>query len=458
MLIMVDLHFYLNDEEIRTSAPAGLLVLDFLRQRRRLTGTKEGCKEGDCGACVVLVGELDGSEVRYKAITSCMMPVGELHGKHLVTIEGLSGEELTSVQQAVVDEGGTQCGFCTPGIIVSLTGAMIGQKEPLDLEAAKEALGGHLCRCTGYRSLKAARSYPLKPDLPASFDDMPSRLRRIVPVHATDGQGDGAWPLAGGTDLYVQNGDEIPIQPVAVLDLDPSLKGIARTDSHLEIGAMTTFEEFSRHPEVQREISDIVDYMRLIASIQIRNRATLGGNIVNASPIGDMTILLLALGCQLDLRSSRIRTVSMDDFFLGYKELDMEPGEILQTIKMPLTDGAKINWEKVSKRKYLDIASVNSAIRIMDAGGVITEARIAVGGVAPIPLLLKETNASLIGRQINPETVLAAVESAQREISPISDVRGSAEYKRLLTRQLIIAHFAKLYPDRVSVRSVYEAS
>ncbi len=456
--MMVDLHFYLNENEIRTSVPAGMLVLDFVRQHHRLTGVKEGCKEGDCGACVVLVGELAGSEVKYKAITSCMMPVGGLHGKHLVTIEGLSGEELSSVQQAIVDEGGAQCGFCTPGIVVSLTGALIGREEPMDLEATKEALGGHLCRCTGYRSLKAVWSHPLEADLPAYFERMPDRLGLIEATPAGDGRPDAILALAGGTDLYVQNGDDIPTRPIAVLNLDHSLKGIEQTQSHLEVGALTTFEEFSQHPDVRSVIPDIGTYMGQIASLQIRNLATLGGNIVNASPIGDVTILLLALGCDLEFTSTQgVRTVGMDDFFLGYKKLDMRSGEILRKIKLPPANGAKLNWEKVSKRKFLDIATVNSAIRITDEDGVITEARIAVGGVAPIPLLLKETNALLSGRPINPETVLAAVESAQREISPISDIRGSAAYKRLLTRQLIIAHFADLYPYRASVRLVYEA-
>jgi len=404
-----------------------------------------------------------------------MMPVGGLQGKHLVTIEGLSGDELSSVQRAIVDEGGTQCGFCTPGIVVSLTGALIGRDKPMDLEATKEALGGHLCRCTGYRSLKAAWSHSLQPDLPAYFDGIPAQLSRLEATPASNGRAEDMLALAGGTDLYVQTGDDIPTRPVAVLNLDHTLKGIERTESHLEVGALTTFEEFSRDPDVRTEIPDIAAYMRLIASLQIRNRATLGGNVVNASPIGDITILLLAIGCDLeftpppaelspDSSGEReegsvlgVRTVAMDDFFLGYKQLDMQAGEILRRIRLRLRNGANLNWEKVSKRKFLDIASVNSAIRITDEDGVITEARIAVGGVAPIPLLLKETNAALLGQRINPDTVLAAVESAQREISPISDIRGSATYKRLLTRQLIIAHFAKLYPSLASVRAVYEA-
>ncbi len=472
MDMTVDLHFYLNSEEIRTSAPAGMLVLDFLRQRRRLKGTKEGCREGDCGACVVLVGELRGSDIHYKAITSCLMPVGELHGMHLVSIEGLRVDGLSPIQEAIIDEGASQCGFCTPGIVVSLTGSLIGRDRSVDLKSVKEALGGHLCRCTGYRSLKASWSHIADSVtgggtvadlvaagvLPSYFEEMPSMLRRIAGPPTQNGVAGPDLAIAGGTDLYVQQGDSIPNEPIAVLNLVDELKGIERTFSHLEVGSMTTFEDFSRHPDVVREIPEIVDYMYLIASIQIRNLATLGGNIINASPIGDMTILLLALGAELELQNGEdSRAVSMDRFFLAYKQIDRQPGEVLRRIRIPLTGTAKISWEKVSKRKCLDIASVNSAIRIDDDDGLITKARIAVGGVAPIPLLLEQTGNWLVGQRISAETVLTATDRAQGEISPISDVRGSADYKRLLTRQLMIAHFVKLYPDLVSVRAVYEA-
>ena len=148
--------FILNDRDVITSEPAGILVLDYLRRREHLVGTKEGCKEGDCGACVVLVGELVGMKVKYKPVTSCLMPLGELHGKHLVTVEGLNMEQLTPVQQAIVDEGGSQCGFCTPGIVVSLTGYLMNAGSAIDDDGIKYALGGNLCRCTGYGSLKRA--------------------------------------------------------------------------------------------------------------------------------------------------------------------------------------------------------------------------------------------------------------------------------------------------------------
>ena len=486
--MIAETHFLLNDRAVTTTEPPGLLVLDYLRHRERLTGTKEGCKEGDCGACTVLIGELQSEGVVYKPVTSCLMPIGELAGKHLVTIEGLNGQELTTVQQAIVDEGASQCGFCTPGIVVSLTGLLMQQAEaPLDQDAIKVALSGHLCRCTGYRSLKAAgerlcgavsgetgvEALVAAGRLPGTFSEVPAKLRALEERlnEAKPGEVANAEPdeapselyIAGGTDLYVQKGDDLPEAALGVLnahpeDRYPEMREISKRNGHLHVGALITFAEFAAHPEVRRRIPAIEEYMFLIASWQIRNRATLGGNVINASPIGDMTVLLLALGSQLVLtEKGSSRVVPMTSFYQGYKVMDKSPGEVLTEILIPEilsseVDGATlVHWEKVSKRKCLDIATVNTAIRIRRVDDRVAEVGLAVGGVAPIPLELKATADFLLGREIDRETVEEALEVAQSEISPISDVRGSADYKRLLTRQLLIAHFTRLFPDQVSL-------
>ena len=469
-------HFYLNDEEIHTAEPAGTLVLDFVRRHAKLTGTKEGCREGDCGACVVLVGELLSGRIVYKPVTSCLMPLGEAHGKHLVTVEGLNnnepnGEPLSPVQQAIVDEGATQCGFCTPGIVVSLTGFVMQDDVSIDTEGVKMALGGHLCRCTGYRSLKASAgllqqsvgaatgvaALVERGMLPAYFEVMPERLRTIPPQGIQNGQAAPSFVIAGGTDLYVQRGEAIPEASVHVLNLHPEMKGIAKKNSMLRVGALTTFEEFARHPDIQALIPAIEDYMFLIASWQIRNRATLGGNLINASPIGDVTILLLALDADLVLKDGdQARTVPLTQFYKGYKQLDKTPSEILTEILIPVPEAAtKINWEKVSKRKCLDIATGNSALRLRCEDGVIREAALTMGGVAPVPLFMTRTSAFLVGKPVSAETVEAAMPVAQSEIAPISDVRGSAAYKRLLVRQFLMAHFTRLFPKWVKAEAFY---
>jgi xanthine dehydrogenase small subunit len=463
-------HFYLNNREVQATASPGTLVLDYLRHEQRLIGTKEGCKEGDCGACTVLIGELTDDKVCYKPITSCLMPVGELHGKHLVTIEGLNMPQLTPVQQAIVDEGGTQCGFCTPGIVVSLTGYLMQENARIDGDGIKYALSGHLCRCTGYRSLKNSVTHLAKSIgkqtgpaaliaqgiLPDYFSDILQKLRKIPQQIETNGAFATATAIAGGTDIYVQKGEELPEARVNLLNLYPEMKNIYRHgDGFLHVGALTTFEDFATHPAVLKIIPAIQDYMFLIASWQIRNRATLGGNLINASPIGDMTILLLALQSILVLKKGEIeRKVPITAFYHGYKQMDRQPGEMLTKILVPIPRAnAKIDFEKVSKRKCLDIASVNSALKIRCDNDFIKEIGLAVGGVAPVPLFLRETCRFLLGKKVSVATVLEGLSVAQQEISPISDVRGSSEYKRLLTRQLMIAHFARLFPKRIRLKN-----
>ena len=464
-------HFWLNNEEVLTSQPPGTLLLDFLRFHRQLTGTKEGCKEGDCGACTVLVGRLQGRQLQYRPETSCLIPLGEMHGKHVVTVEGLNTRRLNPVQDAIVEEGASQCGFCTPGIVVSLTGLLLAGRGALSTAAVRCALSGHLCRCTGYRSLKAVydrlASLPLEwrgPEeliqagyLPAYFQEMPERLQAIEPREEVQWEG---LPVAGGTDLYVQRGEQIPEQPVQLLRDRPELLGIAVRNGFLDIGAATTFEDFAAHPEVQRVLPEIQENMFLVASWQLRHRATLGGNLVNASPIADLTILLLALDAQLLLTSpGGQRVVPLTRFYRGYKQLNLEPGELVTRIRLPIPpEGTRIHWEKVSKRRCLDIASVNSAIRLQVENGRIVDAALSMGGVAPVPLYLKKTSRWLRNRPVTLQTVRGAQAHVQQEISPISDIRGSAAYKRLLAHQLVLAHFAHLFPEQIHVRQFYEAS
>lgn len=474
------IRFLLNGREVAAAEPPGLLALDFLRRRAMLMGTKEGCKEGDCGACMVLIGELSGGEVCYTPVTSCLLPLGELAGKHLVTVEGLNTERLSPVQEAIVAEGATQCGFCTPGIVVSFTAQLMEKGASLTAEEVKYALSGHLCRCTGYASLKRAGELIIKAAaqlgggsrgeniaqmvakgmLPAYFRDIPEKLRKIQTSSSANGRQKPEVFIAGGTDLYVQRGEALPDMRVEVLNLHPEMKGISANDGEIRVGALTTFEEFAAHPLIKEAIPEIQSYMHWNASWQIRNRATLGGNIVNASPIGDMTILLLALDTTLLLKNGqKSRSLPLTEFYKGYKQLAKKPAEIVTEIVFPKPSrSARINFEKVSKRKCLDIASVNSAIAITAQERVIQKVNLSLGGVAPIPLFMQRTCEFLAEKEITAETIAQAAAIAQQEISPISDVRGAAEYKRLLARQLLFAHFVKLFPGYVNVKELVHKS
>lgn len=242
------------------------------------------------------------------------------------------------------------------------------------------------------------------------------------------------------------------------------MRGISRDGAGLRIGALTRFEELAESALFRSRVSGIQGFMDLVASWQIRTRSTVGGNLINASPIGDVTVLMLALGAVAVFEETApssagtVRELPLEDLYLGYKSLDRQASEVLLEVRIPDLDGADgVDFEKVSKRRWLDIATVNSAARLRVRGGVIEDARLAVGGVAPVPLFLRRTSAQLAGRPASADTLALALESAQGEIAPISDVRGSAAYKRLLVRHLLAAHFTNLLPDHFDVEATYRA-
>jgi xanthine dehydrogenase small subunit len=464
----------LNDETITAEVAPNLVALDYLRQHRSLTGSKEGCKEGDCGACSVILGELVENSIRYRAVTSCLLPMGELHGKHLVSIEGINLEDLSPIQRAMVECGGTQCGYCTPGFVVAMTAGLMDESIPLDDSGADYAISGNLCRCTGYRSIKeAGRSAiaEIEPRivnrprmealcdagvLPTYFREIPTRLGAIPPVESPSAT--EAPFIAGGTDLFVQRGEELPKIRATLLNTAP-LEPLRVEDSHIIVDARETFESFGRHPVIQESIPLIAEYNAAIASWPIRERATLGGNICNASPIADMTALLLAMDSELFISSpDSERWLPLSKLFLGYKRLAKTPEERITSIRFPKPEaGTFINWEKVSKRRVLDIAAVNSAAKIRVANGRVVSATISLGGVAPTPLVLSESSEKLVGRPLDLESIAPIIDSAQNEFEPISDVRGDASYKRLLARQLLWAHFQKFIPENMDEEALYEA-
>lgn len=472
------IRFILNDREVSVRKPRGRLVLDFLRETERLTGTKEGCKEGDCGACTVLLGRLEGDRVRYVPMTACLIPMGELTGKHLVTIEGLNLETLSPIQEAMVDCGGTQCGYCTPGFIVAMTGWTLDERRPLEPDVVNGMISGNLCRCTGYRSIKeaakrvVANAAPKLNDndriadlcafryLPEYFKTIPRRLAALrMPPEEVPRPGETRLLIGGGTDLYVQQGADIPAQPVELLFNRDRVPPVHEADGNLVVDARMSFQDFGDDPLVRESIPDIQRYNELIASWPIRTRATLGGNIGNASPAADLTCLLLALDADLEIEGpAESREVALKDFFKGYKKVAKTGDEIIRTIRFAKSaKTTRIHWEKVSKRPVLDIATVNTAARFEVEDSVILEARLAIGGVAPIPLYLKETSRFISKQSVTTDLVFEAIHLAQTEIQPISDVRGSADYKRLLARQLLLAHFLKVFPEVMDEEAVYAA-
>ncbi len=459
------LKFILNDTEVSSAAAAGTLLLDFIRYQQHLTGTKIGCREGDCGACTILVGEIIEGKLKYHTTTSCLMPLGNATGKHIVSIEGLNVEGLNVVQQAFADEGATQCGFCTPGFIVSLASFCISEKKPA-YEDAIHAVNGNICRCTGYKSIERAAALinqkmqqrqqqdPLtfaseNNIVPAYFSSILQRLTQLRETTCTPSQPVAhKKKLGGGTDLYVQQHEEMVNEDIDFLLNDHSLNGITVQGNICWMGASVTAADMAASPVFEEYFSNMPHYIKLISSTQIRNMATIAGNICNASPIGDFTIFFLALDAQLQLRSGEtIRTVPLRDFYKGYKQMDKQADELLEKIFFSLPTGnAHFNFEKVCKRTHLDIATVNTALLLTMQGDVITAAGLSAGGVAAVPFYFSQASSFLTNKKISAGVLQELLSIIQAEIEPISDVRGSATYKRMLLQQLVTAHFLKFVP------------
>jgi len=506
--------FFLNDQPVHTTEPAASALLDFVRYHEHLMGTKIGCREGDCGACTVLVGELaaDGQRIAYQSMTSCLTPLGNVHGKHVVTVEGINqaSGQLTPVQQAIVDNNGAQCGFCTVGFVMSLTGHSLGDK-PATEQSTRAAIDGNICRCTGYKSLERAAArltaeLAARPDaarvqwlserqfVPAYFEEMPARLATLRaetaaaealaspnasgpaatgrPVSTSpnghfqsqNGHDSSSFPhanhplLSGGTDLLVQRLDELRQQPVRLLFDQSHRRGVRHAGGRVVLGAATTASQLLESAVMRSLLPRLPEYLKLVSSTPIRNMGTVAGNFINASPIGDLTILFLALGAEITLAeaAATTRTLPLASLYLGYKKLAKAADEQVTEISFPAPlAGDFFNFEKVSKRMHLDIASVNTAAWLRVENGAISAARLSAGGVGPVPLLLARTGEYLLGRALNAETVAGANEVMQAEISPIGDVRGTAAYKRRLLRQLLFAHFLRFAPQLTLAELIY---
>jgi xanthine dehydrogenase small subunit len=464
------IQFILNNQTIKTSFASGSTVLDFVRYHKRLMGTKIGCREGDCGACTILAGNIEnlpaGSQdekLVYRSMTCCLMPLANAQGKHIVTVEGINGKELSAVQQALVDTNGTQCGFCTPGFVMSLTGFVLNQNES-GYDDAITSIDGNICRCTGYKSIERAaktlidrlvdkpRTNPMewlvKNDfIPAYFIDIKERLlhlREEIENHSS--KTNDALIIGGGTDLIVQKHGQIRKAEIKSFFDNRDLKQITLENDKCAIGGSVTATEFSASPIIQHMFPNLEKYIKLISSTPIRNMATMAGNLVNASPIGDMTIFFLALNAEIVLNNGNTnRTIYLKDFYKGYKQLDKNDGEFIEKIIFTKPSSASVfNFEKVCKRTWLDIASVNSACLMqISKDGTIDDIHLSAGGIAPVPKYLSATAAYLKGKIINKEVLNDAIKIINEEIAPITDARGTKEYKRLLLRQLFLAHFPK---------------
>ncbi|MEG1339868.1 MAG: xanthine dehydrogenase small subunit [Pseudomonas sp.] len=476
---------FLFNQELRSehALDPNLTVLQYLREHLGKSGTKEGCASGDCGACTVVVGELtednSGREsIRYRSLNSCLTFVSSLHGKQLISVEGLKHQgQLHSVQQAMADCHGSQCGFCTPGFVMSLFALQKNSDAP-DLHKAQEALAGNLCRCTGYRPILAAAEQSCCKARPDQFDSNQAqtiaRLKAIAPSETGElNSGDkrclvpltvadladlyGSHPearlLAGGTDLALEVTQFHKTLPVMIyVGNVAELKRIETFDEHLEIGAATPLTDC--YDALSREYPDFGELLHRFASLQIRNQGTLGGNIGNASPIGDSPPLLIALDAQVVLRKGdSTRTLALEDYFIDYRITARQESEFIEKIIVPRAHSAwTFRAYKVSKRLDDDISAVCAAFNLRIENGVVEAARIAFGGMAAIPKRARACEAALVGKAWNQASIERACQALGEDFTPLSDFRASKEYRLLSAQNLLRKYFIELQTPHIETR------
>lgn len=469
-----NISFLLNKSAVTAVLNPAAVTLDFLRSYK-LTGAKEGCKEGDCGACTVICGTLENDKVIYRTVNSCLVPVMNIHGSHIVTIEGLNlnNFQLSPVQSAFLSEGAAQCGFCTPGFIVSLTAFFLSSGN-LKNNNILDFIDGNVCRCTGHSSIIRA-AVNINKEIGNAPDDFHKRLiylveKNIIPeyfltvnekltellVAPTDNNVSHLpdYYVGGGTDLFVQKPDEMLSSDLSFIFKRNTAGKVFKDDGYCCLRSSATVTDIQESTLIKKIFPGITDFSELFGSAPIRNNATVGGNINNASPIGDMTAFFLALDSDVILTSDNSeRTISLKNYFVSYKKTVRSGNEFLKFVRFKIPQNKYFfNFEKVSKRTYLDIASVNTAIYIEYENELISKINISAGGVFETPKFLSLASEFLTGKKINAEVIRESVRIADTEISPISDARGSESYKRLLLSRLIYTHFIKLFPEFIDIK------
>jgi xanthine dehydrogenase small subunit len=458
----MSIRFILNGEvcEEKLVSPS-MTVLDYLREVRGLKGTKEGCAEGDCGACTIAVGHEEDGHTIVEATNACLMMVPQLEGKTVRTVEGISDVSggLHPVQRALVEMHGAQCGFCTPGIVMALY-AHHQSGGPYELDAIHDTLAGNLCRCTGYRPIvDAAQNLANIPaergndttlsasGSPETYEangnrfHTPRSLDRLLSLRADFPD---ASLLGGGTDLGIlASKDRHHFPDIIWTGCVPELQRIERGKTAVTIGAAVTYT--SALPIIDELYPSFAALIRRIGSRQIRNLGTLGGNICNASPIGDTPPCLIALEAVFIARSRNgVREIKADAFFIDYRKTALTEGEVLEAIRLPLpADDQIFRAYKISKRFDQDISAVIGAYALTIRNGSIEKARVAYGGMAATPLRASGCEGVLQGAMWSEETAIAASNALKTDFNPITDFRASADYRRKVAANLIHRLFSE---------------
>ncbi len=451
---MTAVRFLLNGKPCgEDNAPPTMTVLDWLRTRAHLTGTKEGCAEGDCGACSIVLGRSVDGSLQFRAVNSCLMMLPQIDNCAVLTVEGLAAPDgtLHPVQQAMIDTDATQCGFCTPGFVMAMFAFHHG-REPADNAIIHEALAGNLCRCTGYRSIveacrRIARGGPDRfvSEAPALADALSALSpcadyryggqvflapRSLAALLAAMAQDPDAVLLAGGTDLGLRVSKDREALPIVIaLAAVQELRRITTGADALEIGGAVTYTEAL--PHFDRHFPSFGALVRRIGSRQIRNLGTIAGNLATASPIGDTIPCLIALDARVTLASrAGERVLALESFITGYRKTALAPGEVIAAIHIPfLAAEQDFAVYKLSKRYDQDISTVIAAFRLELDGGKVRELRAAYGGMAARATRATSAEAAMRGRSWTPASLADIGALLARDFTPIADHRGGAEYR-----------------------------
>ncbi|KNH15023.1 xanthine dehydrogenase small subunit [Vibrio cyclitrophicus] len=460
---------FLLNQEIRRedNLSPNMTVLNYLRTKVNKTGTKEGCGSGDCGACTVVLGEVVNGQLQYRSVNSCLTFVSALHGKQLITVEDLQNRDrsLHPVQKAVVDFHGSQCGYCTPGFIMSMFA--LGKNKPdASKEDVMESLAGNLCRCTGYRPIvDAAMSLSTDQPLIDQFAELErNTIKKLESIQDTEANlrlghltafspkstdelaklfqaHPNAKLVAGGTDLALEVTQfHREIETLISVNLVEDMKVCEESDTDLIIGANLPISD--SYALLKKHYPDFGELLHRFASLQVRNQGTIGGNVANASPIGDTPPLLIALNAKIKLRcGDESRTMPIEDYFISYKVTAQKESEFIEQIIIPKTSNDSFRAYKLSKRLDDDISAVCGAFDIQIEDGKVSYARIAFGGMAATPKRAARCENTLLGKPWTDANIKLAMQELYNDFEPLSDFRASQEYRSLSAANMLRRYF-----------------
>jgi xanthine dehydrogenase small subunit len=477
------IRFLLNDQVNKiTGLDPNLTLLRYLREQKKLTGTKEGCAEGDCGACTIAIGEIIAGRMLYRAVNACILFLGMLDGKHILTVEHLRSVngDLHPAQQAMVDNHGSQCGFCTPGFVMSLF-TMYRDGGKTSLQEIDDSLAGNLCRCTGYGPIIESAKDMLEEDESAEWPERLSSAAKQI-QHWHDDQAPlvyqnelgryfaprsledlqyalknnaDATIVAGATDvgLWVTKMGR-RLDPLIDITRVEALHRINDSDDTLTIGSAVRYSDV--HDLLTSKFPELGEIIRRIGSTQVRNSGTIGGNIANGSPIGDTPPALIALDASITLNKQGVRrTIALEDFYIDYGRQDRAADEFLESIDIPLKGQGDFRCHKLTKRFDQDITATLGAFNVSVVDSQVQSARIAFGGMAAIPKRAKACEAALISQPWNEATIENACSALAKDFTPLSDMRASADYRLVAAQNLLRKYYLEVLtanPIRLSLR------